>query len=282
MIGQNHRAGTARRSRHHGLLGAGTIGGCGVVEAHTARTTHTRGRNALDEIKSPADLLDLHEIDLEIDRLLDERASLPELDQYKAAHGDVTHLESEKTAADAALKTIELGLDKTNGELEIMAIRAAAEHNRLYAGGISARDADYLRREVEMLDAKVSKMEDEVLHLIEEKEETEQLVARLAVDLETATEHREKLRQEIADKWRVIDKQIEVKEARKAEAAPLVEAYLMEIYDELRSAKEGRVVGPLVDGICGSCHLKLSAAEVARAVKDDPPRCIHCRSILVI
>lgn len=242
---------------------------------------HTRRSDVLDKIKSTADLLDLHEIDLEIDRLLDQRSSLPELDQYKIAHGEVARLESEKVKADAALKTADLGLHKTNGELEIMAERAASEQNRLYAGGISARDADYLRREVEMLYAKVSKMEDEVLHFIEEKEASEHLVEQLAIELEAATSHREKLRADITEKWRVIDKQLEAKEAQKAEAAPLVDEYLMEIYDELRETKEGRVVGPLTDGICGSCHLRLSAAEVARAVKDDPPRCVHCRSILV-
>ena len=55
-----------------------------------------------------------------------------------------------------------------------------------------------------------------------------------------------------------------------------------EIYDDLRDRKEGRIVGRLADGVCGSCHLRLSAAEVSRVVRDDPPRCIHCRSILVV
>ena len=236
----------------------------------------------VEMINSVADLLDLHEIDLDIDRLLEERAHLPELDQYKAAHGKVARLHAEKTAAAAVLKIADLGLDKTNGELEIMAAKAAAEQNRLYAGGISARDADYLRREVEMLYAKVSKMEDEVLSFIEQKEEAESLESRLATELENATAESERLRGTITEQWRVIDKHLEVKEARKLEALPTVDEYLIEIYDELRANTQGRVVGPLVDGVCGSCHLRLSAAEVARAKKNDPPRCVHCRSILVL
>lgn len=235
----------------------------------------------MEGITSLADLLDLHEIDLEIDRLLEERANLPELDAYKAAHAEVTRLEAAKTDADAALKTADLGLDKTSGELEIMAEKAASEQNRLYAGGLSARDADYLRREVDMLYAKVSKMEDEVLHFIEEKETAEHQVAALGTELEAASVEQQRLRELITEKWRLIDMNLETKEARKADTAPLVEEYLMEIYDDLRGQKEGRVVGPLTDGVCGSCHLKLSAAEVARAGKEDPPRCVHCRSILV-
>lgn len=235
----------------------------------------------MNQIKSLGDLLDLHEIDLEIDRLLDERGSLPELDRYRRAHEGVVRLEKEASDARAALKAADLGLDKSNGELEILAAKAAAEQNRLYAGGISARDADYLRREVDMLYGKVSSMEDDVLHFIEEKETAELLVEKVDEELQTATAERDELKDSIADKWRLIDKQLELKESQKADAIKTVDDYYLEIYDDLREHKTGRVVGPLVDGVCGSCHLKLSAGEAAMAVKDDPPRCIHCRAILV-
>jgi predicted nucleic acid-binding Zn-ribbon protein len=124
-------------------------------------------------------------------------------------------------------------------------------------------------------------MEDDVLHFIEQKELAEQLVAQLAEDYAVATGERDELKAIITDKWRVIDKQLEMKESQKADAIKAVDEHYLEIYDDLREHKSGRVVGPLVDGVCGSCHLKLSAGEAARAVKDDPPRCIHCRAILV-
>jgi len=242
---------------------------------------HTRGGHELNQIKSLGDLLDLHEIDLGIDKLLDERGSLPELEQYRTAHEEVVRLERERSEADTALKAADLGLDKSNGELEILAIKAASEQNRLYAGGISARDADYLRREVDMLYGKVSAMEDDVLHFIEQKELAEQEVLRVADEYSAAVGDRDELSTVITDKWRVIDKQLEMKESQKAEAIKMVDDYYLEIYDDLREHKSGRVVGLLVGDVCGSCHLKLSAGEVARIVKDDPPRCIHCRAILV-
>ena len=235
----------------------------------------------MEAIRSLGDLLDLQEIDLEIDRLLDERASLPELDRYRTTHGEVQRLEQEKVDADAALKEADLGLDKSNGELEILAAKAASEQNRLYAGGLSARDADYLRREVDMLYQQVSSMEDEVLHFIEKKEECEQQVAKIAEELESTTAEREELRTVITEKWRVIDKHLENKEERKTSTIKLVDDDYLELYERLRESQEGRVVGRLTGGVCGTCHLKLSAAEESRAVKDDPPRCIHCRAILV-
>jgi len=235
----------------------------------------------VDEIKSMADLLDLQEIDLQIDRLLDKRSSLAELEMYKTAHAEVERLEMSKSDASASLKSADMGLSKSNGELEILAEKAAAEQNRLYAGGMSARDADYVRREVEMLYAKVSKMEDDVIAFIELKEDAETQVDGLSEELVAATSERDALRDSITEQWRLIDKELAMKEERKSAGISLVDEYLLEIYDGLRGSNEGRVVGRLVDGVCGSCHLKLSAAEEARAVKDDPPRCIHCRAILV-
>ena len=235
----------------------------------------------MEDLKSLEDLLDLMDLDMQIDKLLDDRGSLPELTSYKAAHADVDRLTAAIDGVRATVKEAGSGLHKTNGELEISAEKAASEQNRLYAGGLSARDADYLRREVELLYAKVSKMEDAVLEFMESKELAEEEERELSEELATAVEEKERLGSLITERWRVIDKELAVKEERKKLTAELVDEYLLEIYDDLRTAGSGRVVGRLAGDTCGSCHLALSAAEVVRAQKQDPPRCIHCRAILV-
>lgn len=251
----------------------------GSIEQNKRSTS--LGGFELEELKSLEDLLDLMDLDLQIDKLLDQRGSLPELAEYRVAHEEVERLAASKETAGQALKDADRGLDKANGELEIASEKAASEQNRLYAGGISARDADYLRREVEMLYGKVSKLEDEVLQFLEDKETAEGDVERYVGELESATEEEEALRVSIADQWRTIDKELELKETRKVSTIGLVDDYLIEIYDELRESNNGRVVGRLSGETCGSCHLQLSAAEVATAMKQDPPRCIHCRAILI-
>ena len=235
----------------------------------------------MEDLKSLEDLLELMDIDMQIDKLLDQRSSLVELEQYKSAHSEVARLRELLESARTELKDANRGLNKTNGELELAAEKAASEQNRLYAGGISARDADYLRREVEMLYQKVSKMEDQVLEFIESMEAAESDVERLTEELLLANEEKDGLGGSITEQWRLIDKELAMKEERKKNTAGLIDEYLLEIYDGLRDAGKGRVVGRLADDTCGACHLKLSAAEVVRAQKQDPPRCIHCRAILV-
>lgn len=235
----------------------------------------------MEQLTSLADLLDLHDVDLQIDRLLEERGSLAELTLYKDVHEEVQRLEAALTEARSQLKAAELGLDRTNGELEIAANKAASEQNRLYAGGISARDADYLRREVDMLYARVKNLEDGVIEYMEAREAAEGTVDDLEVSLAEHVAEKERLGAVIRDRWRLIDKELAAKEGRKAAAAELVDEYLMELYEDLRGRRTGRVVARLTDATCGACHLRLSAAEAAKVVRDDPPRCIHCQAILV-
>lgn len=235
----------------------------------------------MEELRSLADLLDLQEVDAQIDRLLHDRQSLPELDRYRQAHEHAEDLGTRLADAQQQLRDTSLELDKTEGELEISTNRLDAEQNRLYAGGMSARDADYLRREVEMLDRKRREGEDLVLELMERREQNEAVVTELTDQGEEAGAAKASIEAVIKEAWRGIDTQLATKEARKAGIVPLIPEDLLALYEELRETKEGVAVGPLTDGMCGGCHLRLTAAEQLDAQKTDPPRCIHCRRILV-
>ena len=236
----------------------------------------------MEELQSLADLLDLQEVDLQIDRLLHDRQSLPELDDYRAKHEQTEILQGELADAETALRETSLELDKTEGEMEITAERLDSEQNRLYAGGLSARDAEYLRREVEMLTRKRSEAEDLVLELMERREQQEAAVADLKDRSASAAEAKADVESRIKEAWKGIDAQLAVKESRKGEIVPSIEEDLLEMYEELRESKEGVAVGALIDSMCGGCHLKLTAAEVLDAKRSDPARCIHCRRILVV
>jgi predicted nucleic acid-binding Zn-ribbon protein len=236
----------------------------------------------MDDFKSLADLLDLQEVDLQIDRLLHDRQSLPELEQYREAHRVAEAAATALTSAEQELRETSLELDRTEGELEITTQKLDSEQNRLYAGGLSARDADYLRREVEMLDRNRGEAEDRVLELMEQREERERSVETLRTKSEEAAVAKDALESVIKKAWTGIDSQLAIKEARKAEIVPSIDEELLELYEALRATKEGVAIGALVDNMCGGCHLKLTAAEVLDAKRSDPPRCIHCRRILVI
>lgn len=235
----------------------------------------------MEDLRSLADLLDLQDTDLQIDRLLNQRQGLPELEEYRAADAELQNLEHEREAAAAELRDVSLELDKTNGELTIAEEKLGAEQNRLYAGGLSARDADYLRQEVEMLGRKNTEMEDRILELMEARESKEHEVDALAESVVTAGGVKVGLETQIQEAWKAIDTQLARVEARKSDIVPLIDEDLLALYEDLRPMKEGVAVGRLAEGVCGGCHLTLTAAEQLSVVRQDPPRCLHCRRILV-
>lgn len=236
----------------------------------------------MEDLKSLEDLLDLQAVDSQIDRLLERRSGLPELEAYRAAHQRASELEAEMSGLSARIREIDLASDKSDGELKIDEEKAHREEQRLYAGGLSARDAEHLRAEVEMLRRRISKREDEFLGLMEEREGLDEALQRLDAEKGAVEGDRDLIEATIAAAWKEIDSEVARLEEKKAAVVTLIDAELLALYEEVRSASEGVAVARLAEGVCGGCHLALSAAERVQAARGSPPRCIHCRRILVL
>ncbi|MCB2223822.1 MAG: hypothetical protein KQH83_06560 [Actinobacteria bacterium] len=235
----------------------------------------------MEGITSLEDLLDLQLEDSAIDRLLEQRGSLPELEAYRTAHDEVASLDASIAGIDARLRDMALGVDKADGELRMGEGKLEREEQRLFAGGLSAKEAEHLRQEVEMLRRRNSEAETTILELMEAREAAESERAALQAERAEVDAERGRLEELIRAEWKKIDGEIARHEARKADLAPLVDPELMDMYERLRPMKEGVAIGRLAEGVCGGCHLALSAAEQAEVLKDHPPRCLHCRRILV-
>lgn len=233
------------------------------------------------ELTSLADLLDVQALDTQIDRLLDERQSLPQLEEYKQSHERVTSLEKELQGARTDLRELELSLDKAEGELEILEVKLEEHETRLFAGGMSARETEHMRLEVQSLKGQKDALEERVLGLLERVDPAREVVARLEEETGIESKRGTELETAIRDHWRRIDAEIARKEERKAEAVAPIDEDLMELYEKLRRTKEGVAIAPFDHGVCGGCHMTLSPTEQEEALSDELPRCVHCRRLLV-
>ena len=234
------------------------------------------------EIPALADLLDLQDVDLEIDRLLDQRQNLPELERYKEANA--ARVEAEQMASELTdeLKQMSLDLDKAEGELEITEIKLSETETRLYSGGMNARETENKRLEVQQLKSRTEKMEETVLELLDSKEELEARLAEAQGSVESTKTVEQDLESAIGQSWKEIDLSVGRFEARKSEIVGAIPEELLARYEKLRRTKEGVAVGRLEHGQCGGCHLALSTTEQNEARESDPPLCVHCRRILVM
>ena len=233
------------------------------------------------EILSLADLLDVQELDLQIDRLLEERQSMPELDQYKALHDQLGEIEAQHEEETRRLKELELELDKSEGELELLEIKLDEHETRLFAGGMSARETEHMRLEVQSLKGQKDAMEEKVLQLLDGIDPAREASKAREEQITAVNASKDKLESVIKAEWKRIDAELARKEERKAEAIQAIDAELIDLYEKLRRIKEGVAVAPFDHGVCGGCHMTLSPAEQEEAFADELPRCVHCRRILV-
>lgn len=230
---------------------------------------------------SLAGLLDVQELDLGIDKLLERRNSLPELEAYKTAHSGLAGLRDRKERADADLRSVELDLDRSEGELDLLETKVDQHETRLFAGGMSARETEHLRLEVESLKNRREVMEERVLGILDRVGPAQKAVSALAGEIEAASARKAELESSIKAQWETIDADMARKEERKDQALKPISPDLVELYQELRRAKEGVAVASFENGFCGGCHMTLSPGEQEEAFSQDLPRCVHCRRLLV-
>jgi predicted nucleic acid-binding Zn-ribbon protein len=233
------------------------------------------------ELTSLADLLDVQDLDLQIDRLLHQRQNLPELAEYKATHDQIESLKGELEVAAASLKGLELDFDKSEGELEILEAKLKEHETRLFAGGMSGRETEHMRLEVESLRGQREAMEERVLRLLDTVDPVRETVGDFENRIAALSTTKSELDAAIQAEWKQIDAELVRKEERKKEAIVPVPADLMELYEKLRPMKEGIAVGRFENGVCGGCNMALSPAERDQTFSAETPRCVHCRRILV-
>lgn len=233
------------------------------------------------EIPALSDLLDVQEIDLEIDRLLHRRSTLPELDRYRLAQEQLDELQARLEVASAELRQLELETDKAEGELELLEAKLQEHETRLFAGGMSARETEHMRLEVQSLRGQKGASEERVLGLLDRLDPAREELQRVEAEKTMLSRERADLEATITAEWRTIDSELARKEERKRDTLAPVPADLVDLYEQLRSSKEGVAIGRLENDTCGGCHMRLSPAEVVDARQTDPPRCVHCRRILV-
>ena len=229
-------------------------------------------------------LLEIQEHDTAIDRLLARIETLESGGDVAAALAEAN--EAERIVGEIRLKLDELSRDQMRFEHEIdsMSQKAAAEERRMYDGSVAnARELDSIRHEVDNLKKRRGDREDELLGLMEMREELE--AQERAADERSTT-----LRAKVEEAGGVAAVELdrlttEVKErteARTALAATVDPEYL-ELYEDLRPQKKGVAAVELVDGVCLGCHEQLSSVYRDRLKRvEGPKRCEHCRRILVI
>jgi predicted nucleic acid-binding Zn-ribbon protein len=229
-------------------------------------------------------LLDIQEHDTAIDRLKTRIAALESGENVAAALAEAN--EAERALGELRLRLDALARDQMRFEHEIdsMSQKAAAEERRMYDGSVAnARELDSIRHEVDNLKKRRSDREDELLGLMEVREEIE-AQERAADERSTTLRARvEEVGGVAAQELERLTTELKERSETRAALAESVDPEYLELYEDLRPQKKGIAAVALVEGVCQGCHEQLSSVYRDRLKRTEgPKRCEHCRRILVI
>lgn len=228
-------------------------------------------------------LLDVQELDTAIDRLAARIRALEAGEDASTALAEAN--EAERVLGELRLRLDELSRDQSRFEHEIdsMSQKEAAEERRLYDGSVAnARELDSIRHEVENLKKRRSDREDELLGLMEVRDEVEGR-ERTAAERSAALRSRvDEVEGAAAEELSRLTSELKEKTEARAGLASSLDPELLELYEDLRPQKRGVAAVSLVDGVCQGCHEQLSSVYLDRLKRvEGPKRCEHCRRILV-
>lgn len=222
-------------------------------------------------------------IDTAIDRLSMRKEVLE-------SGGELAAARNEADAAERALGELRLQLDvvgrdgsKLEHEIDSLTQKASAENKRLYDGSIAnAKELESIQHELENLKRRRSDREDEMLGLMEVREELERRAAEAQATSEALRERVETVGGAALEELTSIETELEAKVSDRRALVPEIEPDVLELYEDLRKQKKGIGAVALVDGVCQGCHEQLSAMELDKVKRvEGVRRCEHCRRILV-
>lgn len=233
---------------------------------------------------TPRSLLDLQVVDLAIDRLSARKRALEGGDEIAAVRG-------EADAAERAYGELKLQIDamdrdgaKFEHEIDSLSQKAAAEEKRMFDGSVAnAKELESMRHEVENLRRRMSEREDELLALLEQREELETRANAARAEAEEGRVRVQHVAGDAGDEILRIDGDLTTQGAERVRLAATIDPEVLALYDDLRAHKKGVGAAALVDGVCQGCHETLSSVELDHVRHaDGVQRCEHCRRILVL
>jgi uncharacterized protein len=231
-----------------------------------------------------ARLLELQAIDLEIDRLRARERALEAGEELAAARGEADAAESELGEHRLRLAAMDRDGARLEHEIDTLRQRSVAEERRLYDGSIAnAKELSSLQHEIDSLTRRISDREDELLAMLEQREQVDALMKVAESRSVKVRDLVARVSSDVDEEARHVDAELGSQVASRDALLAVIDPELVELYEDLRRQKKGVGAAALVDGVCQGCHEQLSAVELDRLRRTDAVRrCEHCRRILVV
>ena len=222
-------------------------------------------------------LLAVQEMDTTADQLRHRRESLPARARYAEREQALAEIDSANATVGGQRDELTERQTQLEEEVERIDARVVEIDRTMYGGQVSVpRDLEAMQDEIRSLKRRKRSLEDDVLGVLEAIEPLDEEIARNDAQKAEHESAMVGLLEEIEQAEAEIDTELADAEVARKDAAAEVEAGLLETYEDLRSRLGGVAVARLAGGVCGGCHLSLSAVELDRIKRQDRDAMVHC------
>ena len=222
------------------------------------------------------ELYRLQQLDVEINKLEDRLVSKQILNEIERVKRKVEKLK--QGINDQEIKEKKLKKEIKNEEFANSRLSKQVDNyqDELYSGEGSAKELEQLQVKISEVKAEQSELEDKILSLMMELEETQDLKINKQNELVNTKEGLANLHQKYEEEQNELELEInEVKEKKEEVIGCLTEEVIIK-YNRLKEEKSGLVVVELKDKYCMGCGVGLPSRLVEQVRNND--QLTHCRN----
>jgi predicted nucleic acid-binding Zn-ribbon protein len=226
-----------------------------------------------------AQLFQLQQVDLEVDRLT---AELQSVTQTLQGNANLKRLRAEYKAAQQQLQTGLQAQKEAEWALEDINNRLKVQEERLFSGGVNnTKELQSLQNEVQRLRGQQSHQEEVTLEVLDVAETLQEMAQRKYVALKQAEEAWETEAASLVVRRDQLEiKQQELQKKRKELASGFEQEILLR-YDTLRRTKQGRAISKVEQNSCQWCRVILTPSELQHVrISQELQACTNCGRIL--
>lgn len=237
-------------------------------------------------LSSPSQLrlLDLQAADTFLAQQEHRRKTLPELAAIAEREAGDATLQRDVVECETRIGDIAGEQRRLENEVETVRARAVRDEQRMVTGGLPGKELEGLQHELTTLARRQSTLEDELLEVMEQREEADESLAALNSQLGTLDKERAELTATRDAAFAEIDAAVKEHAAERATIAAEIPDDLLAVYERARQNGGGIGAAVLRQRRCEGCHIELPGSELAAVRKAEPDavvRCDNCRRILV-
>jgi predicted nucleic acid-binding Zn-ribbon protein len=228
-----------------------------------------------------ADLYALQEIDSALDA---RRASLADAESRVGETEELVEARERVSALKQGLEEAEKQQREQEWEIDDLREKIEPLEKRLYGGTIrNPKELEDLQQDVQSLKKRQRALEDrdlEIMVAVEEAQRSNREAQELLAEVQAAWEvEQERLARQQAE----LRSEIAALEQRRGDQIGLVDSPVLGLYENLRTARQGRAVAKVERGTCQGCRISLPMNIVHRARGGtEIVQCSSCERILYV